>query len=338
MKSKSEILIKTLRGSIAANEKLIEACAGYNLNPDPDYDLADGLKMLLEWMEVMYRAERKLALSVAPPNMDEDFNLLSDKIQATKKAVEAGANLSVEEVLKRCEYRDGILYLPKVQLTKKAYADVKLWIEEAGGKWKGGKVQGFTFDFDADRVVGILRQGKRCNLAQEFQFFETPDETADWLVSLVGELRPDMKILEPSAGRGAIVRAVHRACPDVMVDCYELMPENKQRLMNVDGVRLIGDDFTKEEYPDSYDIIVANPPFSKNQDVRHVRQMYAWLKPGGVMAAITSKHWQMGSERECVKFKEWLDEVNATLFEIPEGTFKQSGTGVGTIAIVIIKN
>lgn len=334
MKSKKETLIATLRGSTDGLRQLSQCFEGVDIYDETGHVDTDFFTQILQEVNTLQ--------TVVSTTMDLLMHLLAPETDAlsgtSQKDKRGGEALSVEEVLKRCEYRDGVLYLPKVQLSKKAYADVKLWIEEAGGKWKGGKVQGFTFDFNADRVVGILRQGKRCNLAQEFQFFETPGETADWLVSLVGEISPEMKILEPSAGRGAIVRAVHRVCPEVMVDCYELMPENKHLLMREDGVRIIGDDFTKEEFPDAYDIIVANPPFSKNQDIRHVQQMYTWLKPQGVMAAITSRHWLGGSERECVKFRGWLDEVDAALFDIPKGTFKQSGTGVGTIAIVIVKD
>ena len=230
-----------------------------------------------------------------------------------------------------------MLYLPQVQLNKKSYATVKQWVEEAGGKWTGGKVQGFTFDFDATRVASILMQGKRCNLQQDFQFFATPPEVADWLVSLAGDFSPDCKVLEPSAGTGAIIDAIHRVQPDVVVDCYELMPENKEKLSKLDHIRLLGDDFTQAEHSSEYDLIVANPPFSKNQDIRHVMQMYHDLKPGGTVAAITSRHWQQASEKVCKDFRAFLEEVSAQVYEIEEGAFKKSGTGVGTIAIVINK-
>lgn len=131
--------------------------------------------------------------------------------------------------------------------------------------------------------------------------------------------------------------AIHRVQPDVVVDCYELMPENKEKLSKLDHIRLLGDDFTQAEHPSEYDLIVANPPFSKNQDIRHVMQMYQDLKPGGTVAAITSRHWQQASEKVCKDFRAFLEEVSAQVYEIEEGAFKKSGTGVGTIAIVINK-
>ena len=230
-----------------------------------------------------------------------------------------------------------MLHLPQVQLNKKSYATVKQWVEEAGGKWTGGKVQGFTFDFDATRVASILMEGKRCNLQQEFQFFETPPEIADWLVSLAGDIQPGMSVLEPSAGRGAIIKAIHRVCPELAVDYYELMPENRQFLSTMDHVHPMGEDFYEEQSSVQYDRIIANPPFSGNQDIRHVRRMYDWLKPGGTVAAVTSTHWQMGQEKLCADFRKWLQEVGAHTYEIGEGKFKASGTGVNTLAIVITK-
>ena len=53
----------------------------------------------------------------------------------------------------------------------------------------------------------ILKEGKRCNLQQEYQFFETPADVADWLVMLAGGIREDDTVLEPSAGRGALIAA-----------------------------------------------------------------------------------------------------------------------------------
>ncbi|MBD5279115.1 MAG: methyltransferase [Bacteroides sp.] len=246
-----------------------------------------------------------------------------------------GKKWSVEEVLRHCAFRDNILYLPNVQLNPKSYAEVKKWITEAGGKWQGGKTQGFIFEFDATRVASILMSGKRCNLKQEYQFFSTPDDLADWLVSL-SDVKPDHAVLEPSAGTGAIIDAIHRVCPDVMVDAFELMPENIQALEKKSNVNIIGTDFT-HGVPRLYDRIFANPPFSKNQDVQHTRAMYEALAPGGEMCVITSRHWCGAPEKICTDFKEWLQDVKAETHEIPSGLFSESGTDVATVGILIRK-
>lgn len=252
--------------------------------------------------------------------------------QPAKKAKD-GKKWSVEQVLKNCTFADNVLKLPDVQLNPKTYAATKTWIAEAGGRWVGGKTQGFVFDFDATRVAGMLLRGERCNLKKDFQFFSTPAALADWLVTL-SDVKPEYAILEPSAGTGAIIAAIRRACPGATVDAFELMPENRQTLEKMPGVRLVGEDFT-QGVPRLYDRIFANPPFSKNQDIRHVRMMYDALDPSsGEMCAITSRHWLNGSERECAEFREWLREIGAETHEIPAGAFDESGTGVATMAIV----
>ena len=248
-----------------------------------------------------------------------------------------GSRWSVEEILKHCTLEDNVLKLPQVQFNKKSYAEAKKWIEEAGGSWQGGKVQGFIFPFNPERVFSILNEGKRCNLAQEYQFFETPDEVADWLVMLSGGIHERDAVLEPSAGRGALVKAIHRSSPDVVVDCYEMMPENKELLSQLRGVNIIGDDFTESTTGKKYTKIIANPPFSGNQDIRHVRMMYDMLEPGGTLASITSAHWEFAEENTCRDFRRWLEDVGGCKYEIESGSFKESGTGIKTLAVVIKK-
>lgn len=139
-----------------------------------------------------------------------------------------------------------------------------------------------------------------------------------------------------SKGRGALIKAIHRSCPSVTVECYELMPENREFLHTLDNVILLDEDFTKDSVG-HYTKIIANPPFSGNQDIDHVRLMYERLEEGGILAAITSQHWKFASEKKCVEFREWLEKVHGEVFEISAGEFKESGTSISTMAVVIKK-
>lgn len=329
MTNRKKNLIEALRGSYMFIDNLPELVnkeSIYDENGCVDTEL---MTAILEWMSRVSDVTTQVGNALGNLLGIEDDEKKDDK-------KDEGIKWSVEEILRHCTLEDNVLKLPQVQFNKKSYAEAKKWIEEAGGSWQGGKVQGFTFPFNAERVFSILREGKRCNLQQDFQFFATPPEVADWLVMLAGGVHEDEKVLEPSAGTGSIIDAIHRSCPDVIVDCYELMPENKEILAKKDNIRILGDDFTKCDVA-QYDKIIANPPFSKNQDIRHVRRMYECLNPGGVMAAITGPHWEFGSESECKDFRQWLEDNGGKKFEIEEGTFKESGTGTKTIAIVINK-
>lgn len=304
-----------------------------------DLYLPDGVHVDTEFMMAMlqYVNNATDAAAAVMRSLQKLLGIDPDEIKADKKKNKEGKKWGVEDVLKHCTFNDNILRLPDVQLNPKSYAEVKKWITEAGGKWNSGKIQGFTFDFDATRVAGILMSGKRCNLKQEFQFFSTPPALAEWLVSL-SDVKPGYAVLEPSAGTGAIIKAIHKTCPEVVVDAFELMPENRQTLEKMINVSLVDEDFT-QGVPRLYDRIFANPPFARNQDIRHARMMYDALDPnGGEMCVITSRHWVNAPEKECEQFRNWLHEVNAETHEIPNGVFDESGTSVATMAIVIKRN
>lgn len=304
-----------------------------------DLYLPDGVHVDTEFMMAMlqYVNNATDAAAAVMRSLQKLLGIDPDEIKADKKKNKEGKKWGVEDVLKHCTFNDNILRLPDVQLNPKSYAEVKKWITEAGGKWNGGKIQGFTFDFDATRVAGILMSGKRCNLKKEFQFFSTPPALAEWLVSL-SDVKPGYAVLEPSAGTGAIIKAIHKTCPEVVVDAFELMPENRQTLEKMINVSLVDEDFT-QGVPRLYDRIFANPPFARNQDIRHARMMYDALDPnGGEMCVITSRHWVNAPEKECEQFRNWLHEVNAETHEIPNGVFDESGTSVATMAIVIKRN
>lgn len=329
MTNKKENLIALLRGSVAQLKDIKNAVDGIDVYTETGHVdmefLMDALICINEFMSVSNIVVNSISSLLAP-----------NVVEVNSRKDDTGSKWSVEEILMHCTLENNIMKLPQVQFNKKSYAEAKKWIEEAGGSWQGGKVQGFTFPFNAERVFNILHEGKRCNLQQEFQFFATPPEVADWLVMLAGGVHEDEKVLEPSAGTGAIIDAIHRSCNDLVVDCFELMPENKELLSKKSNINILGDDFTTYDLG-LYDKIIANPPFSKNQDIRHVKRMYEHLNNGGTVAAIMSCHWKIASEKECADFREWLKDVHAKICDIEEGSFKQSGTGIETTAVIIQK-
>ena len=331
MTSKKKNLIEALHGSymfVANLPELIDKETVYDNTGHVDIEF---LEAILTFMSQMSTLTNDVNKSLARLLGIEETESMK------KNKADNGNQWSVEEILKHCTLENNVLKLPRVQFNKKSYAEAKKWIEEAGGSWQGGKVQGFIFPFNPERVFSILHEGKRCNLQQDFQFFETPDEVADWLIMLAGGIHEKDTILEPSAGRGALIRAIHRNCASVIVDCYELMPENREFLRKMGNVKLVGEDFVKE-CQSKYDKIIANPPFSNNQDIEHVKLMYSRLKEGGTLAAITSAHWIIGQESKCKEFREWLDSVNGEKYDINEGAFKESGTNIKTIAVIIHKS
>lgn len=272
--------------------------------------------------------------------------------------------MTTQEILEQCTVDDTVVKLPEGQLDRKAYLDVKKHLEGIGGKWKGGKIAGFVFPHDPSELLGRVAGGEKVNLKKDFQFFATPENLSDHLVSLAKVTEDDL-ILEPSAGQGAIVEAIRRVAPTAMVDCYELMPQNQTILMGVEGVVYMGENFL-EECDDEYNRIIANPPFTKHQDIEHLRKMYDLLASEGLVACITSTGWMRNTQKKATAFREWLCDdgeegtsenfdfgrferigTDAQFFRkngdrvylemVDAGTFKSSGTNVRTAIVVIEK-
>jgi len=243
--------------------------------------------------------------------------------------------MTKEQVLQQCTVDGLVVKLPDTQLERKLYQEVAKALELIGGKWKGGKVFGFVFATDPTDLLYQIANGEARNLKKEFQFFATPKELADEMVELANLCDTD-EILEPSAGQGAIIKAINKVCA-ATPDCFELMDVNRAILQKSGlSFNLIGDDFFTHKGK-KYDKIIANPPFTKNQDIDHLLEMYNCLADGGRLICITSKSWVSGSQKKQVDFRAWLDEVAADIFDIEKCTFKESGTMVGGKIIVIDK-
>lgn len=248
--------------------------------------------------------------------------------------------MGITEIIKDCTIANGnIIRLPDVQYERADYMRVKKLFESNGGKWKGGKCQGFLFDTtDASPILARLQGGDLSDRKKKFQFFETPANVASMLVSRLGDVEPTDRILEPSAGRGALIKAVFENLPELelTVDCYELMEENREVLAEIPNVRLLGDDFMEAEVG-MYDKIIANPPFANNQDIKHVTKMWEHLSDGGQMAVVMGCHWQFASDKPSKAFRSLVESVHHHITVLPKGTFKSSGTDVESIMLVLYK-
>lgn len=153
-------------------------------------------------------------------------------------------------------------------------------------------------------------------------------------------------VLEPSAGQGSIIDAILRAHPDQRMIFYcEKMDINRVILSDRYGkkseiipLNVKDNDFLNlSSVAHSFDRIVANPPFSKNQDIDHVKHMYSMLNTGGRLVAIMSKHWQLSENKKESEFKDWLDWIDSEVIEIEAGAFKNSGTNIASVIVIINK-
>jgi predicted RNA methylase len=204
---------------------------------------------------------------------------------------------------------------------------------KAGGKYNKN---GFIFEEPAidvyDRIIG----GENYNLKKKYQFYDTKPDTADYIVSMA-HIKKEHTILEPSAGRGALIFAINRIFPDKLVYCYEMMPINIKYLGKIHTACFLGENFLNDR-AHTYDRIIANPPFSNNQDIDHLKKMYNRLNLGGKVVSVTSTHWQHSTGKKETEFRDWLGSKDYKVIYLPKDAFKGNGANVETRLIIINKH
>ncbi|MGD1524054.1 hypothetical protein [Vibrio harveyi] len=224
------------------------------------------------------------------------------------------------------------LKLPSKELSH--YSKIKLMLQKAGGIYDKNA---FVFETEAQPILDRLLNGETINIKKEFQFFETTDKLSDKLIAKL-DLKSDEEWLEPSAGRARIAKKMKEISESGTL--IELMPQNVEALKKM-GYSPIEADFievTTQMLGKQFDKIGANPPFTNDQDIIHIRHMFdEHLKAGGRLSSYASQSWLKGSNKRQVAFKEWLESLDADIELIDEGEFKESGTSIPTTLITIQK-
>ncbi len=96
---------------------------------------------------------------------------------------------------------------------------------------------------------------------------------------------------------------------------------------------VVQQDFLTEEPSRSYDRVAMNPPFAKQADIAHVMHAAKFLKPGGRLVSVMSPAWQTHGTKVAQDFRAFLSSLNAVVVDLPDGSFKDSGTGVNAVIV-----
>lgn len=242
-------------------------------------------------------------------------------------------NENVMRILSNCKAEGNTLFLPPTQLERSDYAAVNKVLEMMGGKWNRS-ARGHVFKVDpADLLDSVMLTGEVLDKVKEFQFYPTPRELAERMVEMA-DIRPGMTVLEPSAGDGAIASAIFRHCGTTLLTMVELDETRIPALKAIPHLELFRIDFLATNPTPRFDRIIANPPFTKQQDIDHVNHMLDWLKPGGRLVSVMSAGVTFSQTKKAVAFRERI-ALCGTIESLPEGTFKESGTGVNTVLVVV---
>lgn len=232
---------------------------------------------------------------------------------------------------------------------RKLYEKTAKVLTTLGGKWSR-KDQATVFD-DPDADVAVheaLTSGEYIDSKKLFQFFETPAVIASQMVELL-KLQPGKtyKVMEPSAGKGALINAVAKACVDdidVQLFAFELDATRARWLRNEFSGKpsqitrnVLHCDFLDTEPDGGFERVIMNPPFSHGQDMAHIQHAYKFLTPRGILVSIISPAYRYRTTKAAIAFRAWLDGLVAyvTRIELPPGSFKASGTTVSTEMLVV---
>lgn len=175
------------------------------------------------------------------------------------------------------------------------------------------------------------------DLNKNLQFYNTPVNTINRMIELIDFDLNDKDILEPSAGQGSLLLELQKK----YINCNYYYCEYLQE--NVDNFKAQGQyickDFLKiQEYTDKkFDFIIANPPFSKNQDIEHFIQMIKVLKMGGHIISVLSNTWRKQNNKKTQSFKELLKHNKVELIELDNEGFKNIGLNINTCILKFTK-
>lgn len=235
-------------------------------------------------------------------------------------------------VLSQAETNGNALILTG-QLDRKMYERTNKVIEAAGGKWNR-KAKAHIFDDEAaTRIDQIILTGEVVIPKDEFNFFPTPSDVVQELLDLA-DVQPGMRVLEPSAGLGAIAFACVEAGAEV--DCFELMAANYKVLAKDERLKSVQHaDFLAQQPDASYDRVVMNPPFFNQSDIKHVLHALKFLKPDGLLVSVMSAGVAFRVNRLTQDFRELVGERGGCIRHLPEGAFKPSGTMVRSVLVDI---
>lgn len=221
---------------------------------------------------------------------------------------------------------------------RKLYEQVDKIIKQAGGKWNRG-LQAHVFPSDPRERLGlVLKTGKSVSIQPENQAFYSPPELAARMVGLVGV--KGLCVLEPSAGRGALIRAAMEAGArniegvEKDEETFSLLGKGILRVSPCQ-VTIHNEDFLVMKETPIFDRVLMNPPFTKNQDIAHVIHASKFLRPGGALISVMAGNTQREKFEKMIA--DFQDEFDSEVIRLPINSFRTSGTSVNTILLRLEK-
>lgn len=238
----------------------------------------------------------------------------------------------VVQVLSASRTEENKLFITGGQLDRNLYQRLDKVLKAAGGKWNT-KAKAHLFAGDASEAIEDIILTGEVTIPQDFGYFPTPAAVVDRLLELA-KVQAGMSALEPSAGRGAIAARLEAA--GARVDCVELLPDNAKHLVDAGYASVLVADFLTINPDPRYQRVVMNPPFDKKRsDIHHVLHALKFLEPGGLLVSVMPFGVVFREDALSRDLRGIVEQRGGHIEELPEGSFKESGTKVNSVIVVI---
>lgn len=236
------------------------------------------------------------------------------------------------------------------KLDRRTYVAADKALRSLGGAWDR-KAGGHVFPSEpGEALAAMLTDGQVPALPKPRHkvegYFATSDALAQLLVEAytdIPSLSPFARVLEPSAGDGALVRAIRRVNPTVEVVAVEPNAERAARIDDGSGlVKVQVDRFEDmarrhlqaEARP--FDAVVMNPPFTlpgaPSAWIDHIDLAWPLLWPGRSLTVIVPAAFTYRTDRRHRAIREQVEQYGRWR-ALPEKSFTASGTDVATVVI-----
>lgn len=175
--------------------------------------------------------------------------------------------------------------------------------------------------------------------AVNLSFYPTPSKVVDLCLRDV-HIEPGMKVLEPSAGTGNMVRSL--LGKGLRIDAYEIDAARAAILRGLprNEVFVHEGNFLAVPASPSYNIVLMNPPFFGTHWVEHVTHAFEFLAPGGTLVAVLPVSAELGESSKHEAFRTWAKarqrRWSGQMFhDLPPESFAESGTRINTVMLVL---
>ena len=221
------------------------------------------------------------------------------------------------------------------------------WVENlpgAEGEDVGGKESDrnmITSASDYDRAKGLYygrgKKTAKTKAAEGVDYFATPEPIGYKMVQWANVKAGD-KILEPSAGHGAISRFFSPTTENTIIEPSGRLAPQAQ--MNTENAKLINGVFEDLHISNKYDAITMNPPFGTGGKtaIEHLSKAFVHLREGGRVIALIPRGGM--ADKRFTKWYESDEAKNAHMVGevlLPNVTFERAGTKVATRIVIIDK-